>query len=153
MQLPTPLRRRCYQIAYQVLRLYWFLRRPHHDGVKCVLTDHGNVLLVRHTYGPPRWELPGGAVKRREAPEKAVGREAAEELGITITDWVDLGTLRIRLQAKHETLYCFHAELSAPRITLDRGEIDDAAWFAPDALPARLGESVQPILARLPQGT
>ena len=150
MQLPTALRRRCFQIAYRVLRAYWFVRRPHHDGVKCVLTDAGSVLLVRHSYGPPEWELPGGAVKRGEPPEQAISRETAEELGLTITQWTDLGMIKMRLQAKHETLYCFHAELHEPKLTLDRGEIDAAAWFDRRRLPGPLGDSVIPILARLP---
>jgi 8-oxo-dGTP pyrophosphatase MutT (NUDIX family) len=151
MRPPTALLRRCYQIAYRVLRVYWFVRRPHHDGAKGVLTENGKVLLVRHTYGPAQWELPGGAVKRREPPKDAIGREVAEELGITVGRWTDLGKVRMRLQAKHETLHCYHAEVHDPQITLNRAEIAEAAWFASDALPDRLGDSVEPILTRLPQ--
>ena len=43
------------RIAYAGLRTYWFLApAPSVVGVKCVLTDGDDVLLVRHTYGTPR---------------------------------------------------------------------------------------------------
>ena len=62
-RLPVGLRRRAYRLAYALLCVYWFVRRPECHGVKCVLTDGALVLLVRHTYGPPLWDLPGGAIK------------------------------------------------------------------------------------------
>jgi 8-oxo-dGTP pyrophosphatase MutT (NUDIX family) len=33
-----------------------------------ILNSHGHVLLVKHSYGPLNWELPGGAAERDESP-------------------------------------------------------------------------------------
>src|SRR5437870_4690431 len=74
-------RRRGYRVAFALLRVYWFVRRPALHGVKCVLTNGDQVLLVRHTYGSRDWDLPGGAVSRGEPPVATARREMHEELG------------------------------------------------------------------------
>ena len=58
VELPVPLQRLAFRCAFVVLFVYRFIVRPSLHGVKCVLTSSGTVLLVRHTYGPKRWELP-----------------------------------------------------------------------------------------------
>ena len=45
-------RRAGYRLAYRMLTIWWFVRRPPTAGVKCLLTSGSEVLLVRHTYGP-----------------------------------------------------------------------------------------------------
>ncbi len=147
MQLPVQLRRYGFKCAYLGLRVWWFIARPDVSGVKCVITDRGRVLLVRHTYGQPRWDLPGGTIKRREQPRDTARREMAEELGLTLERWADLGTLSGHADHRHDTMHCFHAELLDPALTVDRGEIDEARWFARDGLPADLGRYVPAILA------
>src|SRR5262245_61860088 len=45
----------------------------------------GRVLVTRRPEGRPRaglWELPGGKLEPREAPERALARELLEELGV-----------------------------------------------------------------------
>jgi 8-oxo-dGTP pyrophosphatase MutT (NUDIX family) len=149
MQLPVALRRPTYRLAYNLLTVYWLAFRPASTGVKCVLTDGDRVLLVRHTYGPPKWELPGGGVKRHEPPQAAARRETAEELGITIDDWTPLGTISGHLRHRQVTLHCFHAEVRAPPLTIDRGEIQAAEWQRRTTLPPKLGDYVSQILSLL----
>ena len=148
-QLPVGLRRGAYRLAYALLSAYWFVRQPHTHGVKCVLTDGENVLLVRHTYGPDKWELPGGAIKSAEAPVNAARREMEEELGVAIDNWTSLGEVAGRDRHRRDTLHCFHAELHNPRFTLDLGELYTAEWFNRTSLPPRLGRYVRPVLSRL----
>jgi 8-oxo-dGTP pyrophosphatase MutT (NUDIX family) len=148
-RLPVGLRRWGYRLAYKVLRVYWFLGRPRANGVKCVLTRADDVLLVRHTYGRAEWELPGGRIQSRETPAAAATREMREELGISIGDWTSVGRLTGRADYRRDTLYCFRVALDDPELTLDRGEIDDAAWFPRDALPDDLGGYVRRILPLL----
>ena len=137
-----------FRLAYTILRASWFLHRPRFNGVKCVLTDQDRVLLVRHSYGPRQWELPGGGIKRHELPSGAARREMREELGIDIDDWMALGEMPASIHGRDGTLHCFAATPSATRIAADRGELAAAAWFAPTALPSDLGPYVASIIAR-----
>ncbi len=148
-QLPVGLRRRGYRLAYAVLSVYWFLTRPSTHGVKCVLTDGDRVLLVRHTYGRPEWELPGGSIKSGEEPHNAARREMHEELGVAIDHWSSLGEVCGRAQHRRDTLHCFRAEIRDPALTLDLGELYTANWFPLGRLPADIGQYVHPVLRRL----
>ncbi len=148
-RIPVPIRRVGYRVAYVGLVVYWFLRRPVVRGVKCVITDNGRVLLVRHTYGPRGWDLPGGSMKRGEAPVNAARREMHEELGVSIDEWRSLGLVSASCNHRRDRLHCFQAEVSAPKIEIDRGELADANWFHPGALPRKVGRYTRPILARL----
>jgi 8-oxo-dGTP pyrophosphatase MutT (NUDIX family) len=59
------------------------VRAPTAMGVAgAVYDDRGRVLLVKHRYNPG-WRLPGGGVGRGEAPQHAVLRELAEEVGLS----------------------------------------------------------------------
>jgi hypothetical protein len=55
------LRRLGYRVAYRVLQAFWFVARPSKQGVKCLVTCHDRVLLVRHTYGNRSWDVPAAA--------------------------------------------------------------------------------------------
>jgi 8-oxo-dGTP pyrophosphatase MutT (NUDIX family) len=149
MRLSLQARRAAIRCAYVGLRVYWFVRRPHVAGVKCVITNQNDVLLVRHTYGSRVWELPGGQMRRREVPVDAARREMTEEIGRRIEDWEDLGELYVSNNHHRDNLYLFHARLGDRRIELDLVELDEAQWFAPDGLPPNLGRYVRPILSRL----
>jgi 8-oxo-dGTP diphosphatase len=148
MPLSVALKRVGYRAAHRALRLYWFLFRPKVVGVKCLLTNGELVLLVRHTYGDRRWDLPGGTVKRGEEPATAARREIEEELGVSIQNWDWLGELHTRNSYRNDELHCFRAELPARRLTLDLGELQTAEWFPRRRLPAALTRYVRPILAR-----
>ena len=148
MQLPVGARRFAYRTAYRVLEFCWLLLRPNKLGVKCLMTRADRILLVRHTYGHRGWDLPGGGIKRGEAPVNAARREMREELGIEGAEWVDLGEIRGIVQHRRDTIHCFRAELPTPAITIDPGELSTASWFAFADLPPELGPYVMPILRR-----
>ena len=150
MRLPIPIQRLGYRVAYAVLRTWWFIRRPKLSGVKCVLTDGNEVLLVRHTYGPRAWDLPGGAIKRGEAPVTAARREMTEELGVSIDDWRALGTVMVVVDHRRDLVHCFQAEAPEREVRIDRGELAAAGWFARDGLPTDLGRYAGRILDRVP---
>lgn len=139
---------RFYRVAFQLARVYWFVVRPRKSGVKCAITRGDEVLLVRHTYGDRRaWDMPGGAIKRGEAPVEAARRETQEELSLSIAEWVPLGDFFARYEHRNDTMYCFHAEVDGVEPVADRIEIAEAQWFPTAALPERTGRFVRRILS------
>jgi 8-oxo-dGTP pyrophosphatase MutT (NUDIX family) len=148
VRLPVPLRRLAYRVAYMLLCVYRFTVRPRLTGVKCVLTDGDLVLLVRHTYGPSEWDLPGGGIKRHEPPVMAAQREMHEELGVALHELRDMGEVLARLHNSPVTVHCFRTELRDPSLAIDRGEIAAARWFDHKGLPPNLGRLVRPVLTR-----
>jgi 8-oxo-dGTP pyrophosphatase MutT (NUDIX family) len=144
------LRRLGYRLAYRLLQVVWFVGRPHKRGVKCLVTCRDRVLLVRHTYGSPAWDVPGGAIKRGESPLSAAQREMEEELGLNGVDWAEIGQLKGNVDHRRDTIHCFRAEMCEPTLTIDRGELALVDWFARSALPDDLGPYVGSVIARAP---
>jgi 8-oxo-dGTP pyrophosphatase MutT (NUDIX family) len=118
--------------------------------VKCIVRDDaGRVLFVRHTYGDrATWELPGGGMRRREAPEAAVRREMREELGIALAGLRAVGEVAIVRRHKRTLLHCFEATIGGVALVLEDAEIAEARWAPADAPPAPLGPDAAALLAR-----
>jgi 8-oxo-dGTP diphosphatase len=131
----VPVRRLGYRLAYRILQVVWLITRPSQTGVKCLLSHGDQILLVRHTYGDRGWDLPGGMVKRGEHPETTARREMEEELGVQPQRWTDLGLMIGSLDHRRDTIHLYGAELDAPALTIDPGELHVAQWFAPGQLP------------------
>ncbi len=141
--------RSAYRLAYHLIGVYGRVRRPEVRGVKCVLIHDQSVVLVRHTYGPRQvWHVPGGGLHRGESVDAAARREMYEELGVQDVGFHSLGRLALRLQHRHVTIDCVHAELPDGALRPDPVEIAEAAFFARDALPATSGPEVRTLVAR-----
>ena len=148
MHAPVPVRRLAYRLGYRALQAVWLFTRPQLNGVKCLITDEDRVLLVRHTYGRGWWDLPGGAIGRGELPRKAAHREMTEELGLQDVDWEPVCQIQVNSSHRRDQLHCFRAELQAPELRLDLGELREARWFRRVELPYDLAPHVIPIVAR-----
>jgi len=135
------MKRHLYRIAYQLIRVYWFIARPKTRGAELILHYKNEVLLVRHTYGKNLWRLPGGGVKAKESPQTAAIREAQEELGISLKKVVELGTTVFTDQFKHDTVWFFEAATSNKHFESDQVEIKESGWFPIDELPQPLSKS------------
>ena len=137
--LPAPLHRLALKLAHRARHSWRRLAKPDLAGVCVILRNpSGEVLLVRHSYGPPLWSLPGGGLERGEAPEDAARREVREELGLTLAALEPLGTLEEELSGTNHTAHLFGAAVDeAPQV--DGRELLEARFFAADTLPPDLG--------------
>ena len=137
--LPAPLHRALLPLAHRV-RHHWRRWRKHPiAGVSVVLTNlSGEVLLLRHSYGPRVWALPGGGMSAGEDPEACARREVLEELGVKLSAVEPLGTLEEELSGSPHTAHLFTAvcpTLPKP----DRREVIEARFFPSHSLPEPLG--------------
>jgi 8-oxo-dGTP diphosphatase len=144
------LKRLAYRAAHRGLRVWWFVRRPHTRGVKCVVRHGDRILFVRHTYGDrTAWELPGGSLRRDERPDVAVRREMREELGVDLAGLRQVGRVEVSGLRKRTELHCFEADVTAADVRLDPGELAEARWAPPGAPPQPLGTDAATLLRLL----
>jgi len=128
-----------YRWAYLVLRLWWFVRRPHTNGVAVALWHEGRVLLVRTSYRAC-YSLPGGFVRRGEPPEQAARREVREEIGLDLP----AQGLRhawhgsVQFESRLDTIDIWEVSLDEPpAIHITGREIVWAGWMDPSAAMGR----------------
>lgn len=121
----------------RLFHLWFRLTRPMTLGVRGIVLDaHNQVLLVKHTY-VPGWHLPGGGIEPGETALGCLEREVLEEGNAVIGDRIALHGFFFNNTASnrdHVVVYvCEDARSRGPK-TPDR-EIAAAEFFALDALP------------------
>lgn len=124
------------RLAYLLRTLTYFFVRPITTGVRVMLIQNGQVLLIRHTY-IDGWYFPGGGLKRGETLEAAARREVREEAG------AESGALELvgvysnfhEMKSDHNALFlCTDFTLSGSH----DAEIAEVRFFPLDNLPADL---------------
>ncbi|GMN13869.1 NUDIX domain-containing protein [Altererythrobacter sp. MTPC7] len=149
--VPRPLHRAALKGAHRVRHRWRLWRKVQLDGVSVILRSRaGEILLVRHAYGPQVWTLPGGGMKRGEEPVETARREMQEELGAVLVDARYLGFVDETLSGSPHRAHVVIAGLDAPPAA-DRREIESAAFFALDALPQPLSTLAATRIALLGQ--
>ena len=121
------------KIAHWIRRAYYFIARPITLGVRILLIDGEQVILVKHSY-EHGWFLPGGGVKRGETLEGAVRREAAEECGAVLKNVSFIGTYHNFVQYKSDHVSLFLSEDFSLQQVRNR-EIEMASGFPLEQLP------------------
>lgn len=124
------------RLLYLGYRIYSFIFRPKTLGVRIMLIQNGQVLLVRQTY-MAGWFMPGGGVKRGETLEETARREAREEIGAEMAGLRLLGAYTHFGEHKsdHNALFlCTDFTVSGKQ---DQ-EIAELRFFPLDALPEGL---------------
>jgi NAD+ diphosphatase len=121
--------KRCAGCAYE--------HYPHlHPAVIVLVRDAGRVLLARKPeWAPGRYALVAGFVDNGESLEGAVAREVKEEVGVDVTDIQYVGSQNWPFPS--QLMVGFVARYAGGAVAVDREELEDARWFAADALPDR----------------
>lgn len=136
--IPRPLHRLALKIGHR-LRHYWRrISGTTGEGVTVIGRDFdGQILLVRHSYGPPGWYFPGGGIGRSENAESAARRELAEETGCDIEGLALIGVIEEKLSGASHRAHVFDGVVNAmPQA--DGREILEARFFPTHSLPEPL---------------
>jgi 8-oxo-dGTP diphosphatase len=111
-----------------------------------ITNDDGRVLLLKHRFRPsPGWGVPGGFIEAGEQPEEALRRELREEVELEVKD-VNLFTTRtFNEPTQIEIIFTARAVEDTERLSF---EIQKAAWFSLDELPAELPSDQAQLIKR-----
>jgi ADP-ribose pyrophosphatase YjhB (NUDIX family) len=136
------------------MHAFFVLRRPMTLGVRALVLDGENrVLLVRHGY-VPGWHLPGGGVDPGETCREALERELAEETNIALAGEPQLFGVFFNRQASrrdHVALYVVREFRQGPPRAPD-WEIRESGFFNLDALPEGATPATRRRLAEVVRG-
>jgi 8-oxo-dGTP pyrophosphatase MutT (NUDIX family) len=124
-------------------------------GVRAVVLDAENrVLLIRHSY-TPGWHFPGGGVEARETIAEALARELEEESGIALTGDAELFGLYLQRPhgaRDHVAVYVCRQWRQARQPRFPNMEIIDSRFYPLDALPQDTTAATRRRLAEIVDG-
>lgn len=141
--LPASLHRALLPLAHRLRHAWRRWRKVPIAGVSVVITNlGGDVLLLKHSYGPDVWALPGGGLKPGEDPLLAARREVREELGIELPAIELLATIEEVISRSPHTAHLFAATCDQ-RPKPDGREIIEARFFPSHSLPEPLGRTTR----------
>lgn len=128
-----------FPIALTIRGLYRQLRRPLKIGVRAIVVDGDQVLLVRH-HGQHVWMLPGGLAGRGESLRTAAIREVREEANCTVVAERLLGIY----SSRHEGMTLHTAVFVCRPVTGAQVQLNietaDARFWPIDELPPTTGQ-------------
>ncbi len=104
-----------------------------------MLVDGNEILLVRQSYTPNVWSLPGGRIKRGEQPLETFQREVREEINLALSSIQELGGKIFTHEYKKDHVTFFRAQVTERNFTIDHFEIIEARWFSLETLPKNIG--------------
>jgi ADP-ribose pyrophosphatase YjhB (NUDIX family) len=140
------------KIRHRLFHLWFLVSRPMTLGVRIIVRNESEeVLLVRHTY-VSGWHLPGGGVERSETTIDAAKKELIQETNIKVIGQLKLVSMHANRKASkrdHVAVYeCTEWESIGP-FSPNR-EIAEIGFFPLDGLPENTTEGTR---ARLDEMT
>jgi 8-oxo-dGTP pyrophosphatase MutT (NUDIX family) len=124
-------------------------------GVRAVVFDGQNrVLLIKHSY-TPGWHFPGGGVEPGETIGAGMARELEEETGIALTGEAELFGLYLQRPhggRDHVVVYICRRWHQARQPQIPNMEIAEARFFAMGELPADTSGPTRRRLAEIMEG-
>lgn len=137
--LPASLHRALLPLAHRIRHNWRRWRKTPIAGVSVVITNlGGDVLLLKHSYGPDVWGLPGGGLRSGEDPAAAARREVHEELGLALSAVELVAVIEEVISGAPHTAHLFAATCDQ-RPKPDHREITEARFFPSHSLPEPLG--------------
>ena len=124
------------KIFYQASRLILQLVKPMTNGVRLLLIQKGQVLLVKHVY-EDKWYLPGGFVEKGETLDEAAHREAMEEVGAALEDLQLFGIFTNFEDGRTDHITVFISEKFSLNGQFDH-EIEVVSFYPLQALPGKI---------------
>jgi ADP-ribose pyrophosphatase YjhB (NUDIX family) len=115
-----------------------------------VSNQRGEVLLVRPSYSPSRWQLPGGYLEANESALDALNRELREELGLEPTDADFVGAYHKVADSNFNLVFGVSLGKQKPRA--DGNEILECGFFRPDALPQGSSTRAAIVISKVTRG-
>jgi len=111
-------------------------------GVRALIINDNQVLLVKHTY-QPMWYTIGGGVEKAETPLEGMLSEAKEEVG-AVEFQPELFSVYYANSEKRDDYIIFYIIKDARFIDMHSSEIAEKKWFSLDLLP----EDISPATKR-----
>ena len=146
--MPAPIRER---LRSRLFHLSFLLTRPMTLGVRAVVLDADDrVLLVRHGY-VAGWHFPGGGVEVGESFAEALSRELEEETRVALVGPPALHGVFFNERPSrrdHVAVYVVRAFRVIGERAPDR-EIEEARFFARASLPEGTTRAVRARLAEI----
>ena len=140
------------RISARLMHIYFRFARPMTLGVRAIVADSENrILLVRHTY-VSGWHLPGGGVEAGESMLEALAREVEEEGAVRMRAPAILHGMFFNCSASprdHVAVYVVR-DFEVLGVRAPDHEIAEAGFFPRHAMPdgvtratlARLAEAL-----------
>ena len=119
--------RTAYRLAYRVLRVWWWIRRPKQRGAYVAMWRGDDLLVIRNSYRTGV-TVPCGNIDRRETPREAARRELAEEVGIHVPleDLMFVCEIQVDFESKDDHAFFFELQRPADAsidVRIDRREV------------------------------
>ena len=112
-------------------------------GVGGAVVRDGQLLLVHHTYGTKKWQIPGGYVKPEECAHEGVVREVYEETCIHAEVNGLLGVRHRVKEGDNSTYLIFRlTPVSSQDPVPDGREVDAAGYFTLEEIEAFSSEEI-----------
>ena len=108
-----------------------------------ILNTRGKVLLVKHSYGPLNWELPGGGAERHESPTQTALREVLEETGMRVTAERLTGVYYEHQGPGREVVHFAFLCRGLDETTVPQpscSEVTACSYWSPEALPRPISD-------------
>jgi 8-oxo-dGTP diphosphatase len=122
------------RVGFPMARVWWHIRRAHHEGALVAIYVRQELLLVKSSYRS-EWSLPGGSLQPGEAPDAGAQRELAEEIGLAPHLLQAMGSVTGHWDGRIDRVHFFELRLEyLPELRLDNREIIATRLVSPEEL-------------------